>query len=247
MGGGDTHALGGCSRRFGAYQGSSFLALLCHGPVHGLSSGRAWVACVHECLGGTELFFARKSGNLNALTQELDILRKLSPSDHNVSLRASYVKDGKLHLIVTPWAKTDLSQFIMNPEVLLGWATAESAQKSALIVGSSVATCMNRVTMAVNCVLLVMLRNTGLMFSSKWTGPQAASSSLPSQRCGCGVSSKHRFCRPGSTVHTPAPHAFVPCTPYSLPVSGLPCCIMCLLCKSRLHATQDWPGWVCRA
>ncbi|PNG99122.1 Serine/threonine-protein kinase Nek1, partial [Tetrabaena socialis] len=84
---------------------------------------------------GTELFFARKSGDIKALAPELDILRGLPPSDHNVSLRASYVKDGSLHLVVRPWAKTDLSQFISNPEVLPGWATGENVQKSALIVG----------------------------------------------------------------------------------------------------------------
>lgn len=66
----------------------------------------------------TEAFFARKSGDIGNLTQELDILRGLPPSDHNVSLRASYVKDRQLHLIATPWAKTDLAQFIANPEVL---------------------------------------------------------------------------------------------------------------------------------
>ena len=84
---------------------------------------------------GTELFFARKSGSADALAQELEILSGLHPSDHNVSLRASYVKDRQLHLVLTPWAKTDLGQFIANPEVLPGWAAAGDAQKSALIVG----------------------------------------------------------------------------------------------------------------
>jgi hypothetical protein len=83
----------------------------------------------------TEAFFARKSGDIGNLTQELDILRGLPPSDHNVSLRASYVKDRQLHLIVTPWAKTDLAQFIANPEVLPGWAAGADDQKSTLIVG----------------------------------------------------------------------------------------------------------------
>jgi len=79
----------------------------------------------------TEAFFARKSGDIGNLTQELDILRGLPPSDHNVSLRASYVKDRQLHLIVTPWAKTDLAQFIANPEVLPGWAAGVADQFTA--------------------------------------------------------------------------------------------------------------------
>lgn len=84
---------------------------------------------------GTDLFFARKSGGVDALTQELDILKELPASDHNISLRASYVKDGQMHLIVRPWAKTDLRQFLQNPEILPGWATAKTTEKAALIIG----------------------------------------------------------------------------------------------------------------
>ena len=98
--------------------------------------GRAVMVKVRDV--DTDEYYAWKSGSvdaLTALTQELDIMRGLPQSDHNVSLRASYVMNGRLHLIVTPWAKADLGQFIANPEILPGWPTWENHQKAALLVG----------------------------------------------------------------------------------------------------------------
>ena len=80
------------------------------------------------------LTYARKTGTVEELTPELELLDKLPDLPHNVNLRASYEQNRRLHIIMSPWADTDLSMFLARPEVLPAWLSATKQQRGVMLI-----------------------------------------------------------------------------------------------------------------
>ncbi len=79
--------------------------------------------------------YAKKTGSVEELTPELELLGKLPDLPHSVHLRASYEQNWRLHIIMSPWADTDLSMFLARPEVLPAWLTATRQQRGPMLIG----------------------------------------------------------------------------------------------------------------
>jgi len=78
--------------------------------------------------------YARKSGKMQDLEPELEILRKLPDSPHCVHLRASYQMGRKMHIIMSPWADFDLKMFLERNDALPEWFSATEQQRGAMLM-----------------------------------------------------------------------------------------------------------------
>lgn len=78
--------------------------------------------------------YARKTGTVEELTPELELLAKLPDLPHNVHLRASYEQNRCMHIIMAPWADADLSMFLARPEVLPAWLLATKHQQGTMLI-----------------------------------------------------------------------------------------------------------------
>jgi hypothetical protein len=81
----------------------------------------------------TELFYARKTGTVADLSKELEVLSTLPELAHNITLRASYQQGQQLHIIMSPWADTDLGEFLELPTILPSWPPSSNGQRAAML------------------------------------------------------------------------------------------------------------------